>query len=102
MYTEGLIDTAVVIGALTGNITDGSFPPPVSILEGVEEYVDALTDDDHGLQWAQLRQEQGLLKAKEGHVRGLLTALLSVAKPPPARGTDRSLRLFRWIPRAVV
>ena len=84
-YGDGLIDTAAVIEALTGNITDGSFPPPVSVLEGVEEYIDALTDDDHGLYWAQRRQDQDLLKDKDRRVRGLLTTLLTVAKQPPEK-----------------
>jgi len=80
-YTDGEIDTATATKWLASNITDGAFPPPTSVLGGVEEYIDSLTDDDHGLHWPDLRQQQDAADAtpEHGRTRGRLLKLIDAA-----------------------
>lgn len=52
-YTEGRVDSATVIEWLRTNITSGRYPPPVSFLESLDEYLDHLTEEEYGIEWGQ-------------------------------------------------
>merc|ERR1712100_639276 len=55
-----------------------------SVLEGLEDYLDELTDEDHSVEWFKLREEQDarMTKPKHAHIGSLLTSLIKMAKTP--------------------
>jgi hypothetical protein len=82
MVGDGAIDTRTVVSWLRGNITAGSYPPPVNVLSGIGGYLEALTDaweEENGLFVEYEKQKKADSAKADGARRATVQRLVALA-----------------------